>query len=543
MSNWNYAEVIEAIAEIQPHAPAITQGDRTLSWEKLEQESRALAQWLLDQGLSHQETVAQYLYNCPEYLIGVIATMRAGLVPVNTNYRYGTEELSYLWDNADARVVIFHGSFVDTVASMKDAMPKVVGWLFVDDGSTPCPTWATNYRDVIAQLPAVIERPAPLSGDDLLFMYTGGTTGMPKGVMWRQDDLLCRLNVGAYRRWDLEAGIEAMKDRLRELGPGLPLLPACPLMHGTGQFQALESLIEGGHVILLESRHYDPAELAATIDAKHVAQLIIVGDPFARPLVAELQAHPGKYHFDSLKSILSTGAMFSQDMKDALAQFKPRLLLIDSLGSSEAIGVGTSLSRGKETATTGTFTVSKQVRVLDEDNRDVVPGSGEIGMVALGGRVPLGYYKDEAKTAATFRVIDGNRYSIPGDYATVSPDGTVNFMGRGSQCINTAGEKVYPEEVEEVLKRHESVADACVVGVPDERYGEVVVGIVELIASAPRPDAEALTEHVRQHLARYKAPRSIRFVDTIGRSPSGKMDYARHKREAIEFLANASNPS
>lgn len=542
MSNWNYAEVIEAIAEVQPDAPAITQGERRISWSELEQHSRAIAQWLLELGLDHQETVAQYLYNCPEYLIGVVATMRAGLVPVNTNYRYGTEELTYLWENADARVVMFHGSFVHNVEALRAHVPTVKAWIFVDDGTTACPSWAQNFDEIVTQVPATIGRPWPLSGDDLLLMYTGGTTGMPKGVMWRQDDLFCRLNVGAYRRWNLDGDIRELIDRLREEGPSQALLPACPLMHGTGQFQALESLIEGGQVVLLASRHFDAAELAATIDAEHVGQLVIVGDPFARPLVAEIQAHPERYHFDSLKSILSTGAMFSQDMKDALAAFKPRLLLIDSLGSSEAIGVGTSLSRGSDTKATGSFTVSDQVRVLTEDNRDVKPGSGDSGMVALGGRVPLGYYKDEVKTAATFRFVDGMRYSLPGDFATVELDGTITFLGRGSQCINTAGEKVFPEEVEEVLKRHVSVADACVVGIPDTNYGELVVGIVELTAGAPIPTATELTEHVRGILARYKAPRLIRFVETIGRSPSGKMDYARHKREACEFAMSASDP-
>jgi fatty-acyl-CoA synthase len=307
-------------------------------------------------------------------------------------------------------------------------------------------------------------------------------------------------------------------------------------MHGTGFFTALETLAEGGTVSLLPSRHLSGEELAATIERDRVNVAVIVGDPFARPLLKALNETPHRFDISSLTAMMSSGAMWSEELKHGLLAVNPNMVLIDAFSSSEALGMGSSVSSAKGTRSTAAFTLGANVIVLDEQGNRVEPGSDTIGMIGVGGRNPLGYYKDEAKSAATFKVIDGMRYSIPGDFAKVLADGSIQLLGRGSQCINTAGEKVFPEEVEEALKTHPAVADACVVGVRDERFGERVVAAVELHGVSSTSDDE-LIAHVKTQLAHYKAPRQLRFVDTIGRSPSGKMDYGRHKREAAEYFA------
>ena len=534
MTQWNYADVWEAIAEIQPDQPAIIQGDRTVSWGQFEDRSAGVAGWLSALGATHQDKVALYLYNAPEYPEAVFASLRIGLVPVNTNYRYGDEELLYLWDNADAIAVVFHGTFAERIEGIRAKATKVKGWLFVDDGSGPCPPWATPYEDVAAERPSALPLASQRTPDDLIMLYTGGTTGMPKGVMWRQDDLFARLNAAGFRRFDEAAGVEGVAQSVSTDGPGLALLPACPLMHGTGLFTALEILAEGGRLVLLPSRRYLADELAATIDTQGVNVAVIVGDPFARPLLEALQLDPARYHLSSLVVIMSSGAMWSEEIKQGLLAHHGGMMLVDAFSSSEALGMGSSVSTADKAASTGEFSLGPEVRVLDEEGHDVVPGSDTIGVLALGGRNPLGYYKDPAKSDATFRIIDGQRYSVPGDHARVATDGSIQLLGRGSQCINTAGEKVYPEEVEEVLKRHPLVVDACVIGIPDERTGERIVAAVETVSGAALPSEAEIIEHVKATLSHYKAPKAIRFV-AIGRAANGKMEYARHKAEAIAW--------
>ena len=536
MTSWNYATLFEAIAEVQPDVPALLHGERTISWGQFEERTRALGAWLWDQGAVHQDKVALYLYNAPEYLETAVAAFRVGLVPVNTNYRYGREELLYLWENADAIAVVFHGAFAEMIDSLRDDAVTVRSWVWVDDGSGPCPDWATPYDETLAMLPDRLPEGTKQTPDDLLMMYTGGTTGMPKGVMWRQDDILCRMNSRGFRRWDHEAGMDAAVAKIAAEGPGNRMLPACPLMHGTGMFTALEVLVEGGSVVTMENRKFDAAGMAATIDAFGVNMVVIVGDPFARPLLEALEASPGTYTFDSLFTIVSSGAMWSEEVKLGLLEHFPKLLLVDTCGSSEAIGMGSSVTKKGSSKKTGAFSVSDEVKVIDEFDQPITPGSDEIGVLALGGRNPIGYYKDEAKSLATFRIIDGQRFSVPGDFAQVALDGSIQLLGRGSQCINTAGEKVFPEEVEEVLKRHELVVDACVVGVPDPRFGERVVAAVELRDPSAFDEAD-LISHTKAHLAHYKAPRHIRVVPTIGRAANGKMDYGRHKSEAAEWVS------
>ncbi len=538
MTDWNYADVWEAVAASIPGSPALAQGDRTLSWSEFDRRADGVAEWLLSLGVAHQDKVALYLYNCPEYLEGTFAATKIGLVPVNTNYRYADDELAYLWDNADAVAVVFHGTFAERVDRVRHRVPGVRGWLWVDDGTDACPDWAVPYEEAAGHSPdpRPVRAPWGRTPDDLILLYTGGTTGMPKGVMWRQDDLFARLNNGGFRRYDEERGIEGVRQQLAEGGPGTTLLPACPLMHGTGAFTAYECLSGGGQVVLLQGRRLDVTELLDTVSRRRVNGLVIVGDPFSRPVLAALDADPGRWDLRSLVAIVSSGAMWSEEVKHGLLRHHPDMLLVDAFSSSEALGMGTSVSTGDNASKTARFTLGPEVKVLDPDGRPVPPGSDQPGFLALGGRNPLGYYKDEEKTAAAFRIFDGVRYSVPGDYATVAADGTIHLLGRGSMCINTGGEKVYPEEVEETLKTHPAVADAAVVGVPDPEFGEHVVAIVQPAPGA-EPDPAVLIEHVKGRLARYKAPRRVHLVASLERAPNGKVDYARHRRQAAEWAA------
>jgi fatty-acyl-CoA synthase len=538
MTDWNYADVWEAVADVQPEAPAITQGARTLTWSEFERGADGIGQFLLDLGVAQQDKVAVYLYNSPEYIQATFGAMKVGLVPVNTNYRYGDDELSYLWDNADAVAVVFHGTFTERVERILDRVPRVKGWLWVDDGSGPCPDWATPYEDAAKCAVGRTSAPWGRSGDDLYMLYTGGTTGMPKGVMWRQDDLFALLIDGGVRHYDPDGGIDGVRAALEASRNEVSVLPACPLMHGTGAFTANTTLAEGGRVCLLESRKYDPIELLDTVEREKVNGLVIVGDPFSRPLLAVLEEHPGRWDLSSVMMMISSGAMWSEPVKQQLLSHHPGMLLVDAFSSSEALGMGVSVSGGGSAAKTASFTLGANVKVLTEDGREVEPGSDEVGVLALGGRNPLGYYKDTEKSDRTFKEINGVRFSIPGDYAQVDAAGTIHLLGRGSVCINSGGEKIFPEEVEEALKTHAGVRDAVVVGIPHPTYGEQIVAVVEPVSEdgAATPEEAELIAHVKERLASYKAPRRVRSVPTIGRAPNGKVDYKRHRAESMEEL-------
>jgi fatty-acyl-CoA synthase len=359
--------------------------------------------------------------------------------------------------------------------------------------------------------------------------------------MWRQDDLFARLIDSAVRHYPVDGGLEAVRAAIDASPGGVTVLPACPLMHGTGNFPSNTVLAEGGRVCLLESRRYDPVELLDTIEREKVNGLVFVGDPFARPLLSALDAHPAKWDLSPLMMIISSGAMWSEPVKEGLLAHHPGMLLVDAFSSSEALGMGVSVSASGAAAKTATFTLGPDVKVLTDDGRQVEPGSEEIGVLALGGRNPLGYYKDEEKSERTFKVIDGVRYSIPGDFAQVDADGTIHLLGRGSVSINSGGEKIFPEEVEEALKTHEAVRDAVVVGIPDPGFGEQVVAVIEPVDGADVPAEADLIAHVKARLASYKAPRRVRVVASIGRAANGKVDYARHRAETMDEFGVAAD--
>lgn len=529
-SNWNLATMWEVNADTigdevalvhepardDPAAPTVR------TWSHFEDRAARLAAVFEEQGVGADSKVALLLYNGPEYLESTFAAFKTRAVPVNVNYRYTEAELRYLLDNSDAEVVVADADLVEGVRSIAGDLPKLRDIIVVGDGSQ-------SYEDRLAAATPAPRRQDRSTGD-FWFLYTGGTTGMPKGVMWPQGNLFATsapTYKAAGEALPHDPGEQASAvARIRSSGLAPILLPAAPLMHGTSAIASWGVLNAGGTIVTVGDRSLDAAHLLETVEAHRVTNLTIVGDAFALPLLTELDtaAAAGRpYGLSSLRIIVSSGVMWSQPVKDALLGHLD-VTLADLVGSSEGVGAANSVSKRGRSAGTARFRLGRHAAVFTEDGRPVEPGSGERGLIAIGGPIPVGYYKDPDKTAATFRTFDGQVWSVPGDWATVDEDGTIRLLGRGSVCINTGGEKVFPEEVEEVLKEHTAVRDANVVGVPDSRWGEAVTAVVSLVDGS-RADEADLVAHCRTVLAGYKCPKRIVFVDEVLRGPNGKADY------------------
>ena len=524
----SFARAWHTVAEIRPDRTAIVCGDRRVSFAEFDAQAARLAHVLRDTGVGPDDKVAIMCVNSPEYLVAFFAAQKLGAVPVNVNYRYVGAELAYLLDNSDAVALVFHDDFAPTVADALATLPAARRprlLLQVAHGSSGgLLDGAADYAIAVAAAPTGEPTDREPTGDDLVFIYTGGTTGSPKAVMWRADDLyvsLWQMARPGTQPPDVEAAMRADKR-------AATCLPACPLMHGTGLFIALSTLGGGGTVVLLDTQRLDADGVWDAVEREHVQACTIVGDAFARPLLAALDAAPNRWDLSALRAITSSGVTWSPETKRALLAHLPHVLLIDSLGASEGIMTRTETREGDEIAP-ARFKASERLVVVTDDGEPVEPGTDVIGMLGVGGAIPLGYYKDPEKTAATFRNVGGRRYSIPGDYATIDADGTIRLLGRGSACINTGGEKVYPEEVELALRSHPDVFDCVVVGVPDDRWGEMVVVLVQPQAGRTI-DADALPAHCRATLAAYKVPKQVIVVDSLDRSPAGKADY-KHLRD------------
>ena len=429
MGNWNFADIWEAAADELPDAPCLIHGTDHRTWAEVDRRADGVAQHLIDAGLERQQAVAQYLYNGNEYMESMYAAFKGAFAPVNTNYRYTADELLYLWDNADAGAVVFHGSFGDTIEAIRDRLPKVKVWLWVDDTGGDCPTWATPYETAATSGAGRVAPAWGRSGDDLNFLYTGGTTGMPKGVMWRQDDLVVKLTATLASPVPEDGTVDDLRATFTQ--PGARFLPACPQMHGTGNFPGLSTLSNGGSIVTLTGRNFDAVELLDTIEREGVNSMAIVGDAFAKPILRALDADPGRWDLTSLVGIVSSGVMWSQETKTRLLEHHPGMVLMDAFSSSEALGMGSSVSAAGDTAETAKFQLSPDTIVIDDLNRPLAPGSAEIGRLAVGGRQPVGYYKDPEKSARTFFEVEGKRYSCPGDFATIDADGRITLLGRG----------------------------------------------------------------------------------------------------------------
>ena len=536
-SIFNLGDLLDAVgAVLGPDDPALIHGDRVISWPQMTARSNNVARNLRERGAETGDKAGFYLRNQLEYMEALAACFKGRFTHVNVNYRYLDDELHYIFDNSDAAIVFFDREFRENVERVKDRLPKVKFWVEIGGDGTDTPDFAITYETLATEgdgAPLEIER----SDDDLIFLYTGGTTGMPKGVMWshriwRESSLESMLKIYGFAPESMEQHL-VLVDQMGKLSRQLP---ACPLMHGTGLFTAMGAMIGGGAIVTLENtKHFDPVELWETVDRRGVTAMAIVGDAFAKPMLRVLDEAPGKYDLSSVQTITSSGVMWSMEVKRGLIRHMPQVALMDSFGASEAVGFGMSVTTADGVQQTAKFELGQNCKVFTEDRREVKPGSGEPGFIARGGAVPLGYYKDPEKTAKTFWEVDGVRYAVPGDWCTVEEDGTITLLGRGSNCINSAGEKIYPEEVEEALKGHDAVRDALVVGLPDEKWGQAVTAVVELNEGAAT-DEDTLRAFVQTQLARYKAPKRILFKDSLGRAPNGKADYKAIKAYAEEKL-------
>jgi len=541
---FNLAVIHEAIAAEIPDRECLVFRDRRLSWAAVSDRTRRLAAVLRHHGLgcrreraglanweSGQDHVALYLYNGNEYLEGMLGSFKARTAPFNVNYRYVEEELEYLFGNADARAVIYHARFAPTLARIRAALPQVKLWLQVaDDSGEPLLPGALDYEAALAAAePAPL--PADLSPDDLYILYTGGTTGMPKGVLWRQEDILR----GALYTGEITT-LEALVKRA--VAGGIRALPSPPFMHGAAHWAAFNMWHVGGTVVVQNvPERLDPDDIWSTVEREKVNALTIVGDAFGRPLADQLRKK--RYDLGSLRMLTSGGAILTAALKQEFLELLPDIRILDALGSSESGAQATQFSTRDSKPTTGDFAMNPGNVVLSEDlTRVLEPGARERGWLARTGPVPLGYYGDPEKTARTFPVIDGIRYAVPGDRAGLAPDGTLILYGRDSVTINTGGEKVFAEEVEHALKHHPAVYDAVVVPTPHERWGQQVTAVVRL-REGEQASEESLRAVAGEHIAHYKQPKVFVFVDEIVRSPSGKADYRWAREKALEALAKA----
>jgi len=534
----NIADLAEHAIDAVPDRVALICGDDQITYAELEDRANRFAHYLIDRGVKKDDKVGLYCRNRIEIVIAMLGIVKAGAILVNVNYRYVEGELRYLFDNSDMVALVHERQYSERVANVLPDTPNVKTILVIDDGSAvPDQTYQSyggvEFYEAIAD--SSPERDfGERSADDIYLLYTGGTTGFPKGVMWRHEDIY-RVLLGGT---DFATGefVADEYDHAKQAAAGPPMIryPIPPMIHGATQSATWMALFSGQTAVL--APEFDADEVWRMIEKHKVNLLFFTGDAMGRPLLDALEK--SERDLSSLFLLASTAALFSPSLKDRFLELLPNRVITDSIGSSETGFGGTSVvAKGATQAGGPRVTIDKKTVVLDDDGNEVKPGSGVRGILAKRGNIPVGYYKDEKKTAETFRTINGVRYAIPGDYAQVEEDGTVTMLGRGSVSINTGGEKVYPEEVEAALKGHPDVFDALVVGVPDPRFGQHVAAVV-----APRkgtnPTLAELDAFVRKEIAGYKVPRSLWIVDEVKRSPAGKPDYKWAKEQTEERPAD-----
>ncbi|WCH96495.1 acyl-CoA synthetase [Streptomyces moderatus] len=536
---YNLADLFESVVDAVPDREALvyvdhpgTGAERRLTYAELDAAANRIAHHLLDSGIRPGEHLGLHLYNGVEYLQTVLGCLKARIVPVNVNYRYVEEELVYLYRDADLVALVFEAEFTDLVAA---ALPRVDGLRHlvrvgtVAPGAAEAPLVpAVGFAD--AETAASPERGFPArSGDDQFIIYTGGTTGMPKGVMWRQEDLFFAGLGGGAPTGEPVQKPEELAERVAAGGDGITFFPTAPLMHGTSTLTAFIGFNFGQRIVI--HRKFAPEEVLRTIEKEKVTSVSLVGDAMLRPLVDALNGPMKGTDCSSMFSVSSSGAIMSDTVRRQFQELVPNVMLLNNFGSSESGFNGTATEdSGPERGFR--IRVNSRTQVVDPATYEPVT-AGEVGRVAQCGHVPLGYYNDPRKTAETFFQKDGKRWVLLGDMATVDEDGIVTVLGRGSQCINTGGEKVYPEEVEQALKSHPDVYDALVAGVPDAKWGHHVAAVVQLRTGAVRPTLADIQTHCRSHLAGYKIPRQLVIADSIRRSPSGKADYRWARQVAV----------
>ncbi len=530
---FNIADLYESIADAIGDRDAVVSGDKRLTFAELDTRANRLAHALSARGIGPGDHIGLYLFNGHEFIEAMLAAFKLRAVPVNINYRYVADELRYLCTNADIKALLFNTSLAEQVAAIAAEVPTLrllvrVADETTGDGALP---GAVDYEDALAAGSPVRDFPAR-SGSDLYIIYTGGTTGMPRGVLWRHEDMFYAGLQGGRPGGDPIGRPEELADVVRE-GAALNILPAAPFIHGAAQWAAWIALFSGGKCVIAPGRSFSPRTVLELVARERVTTITLVGDAMARP-IAEALAEPGaSFDTSSLFVIASAGAVLSRTVLEALKARLPDTMILNNFGASETGHQGTVYdSPTGEGPSAPRFSMDATSTVLGDDGKPITPGSGTIGKLARSGHVPLGYYKDPEKTAQTFVALDGVRWVIPGDLATIEADGRITVFGRGAVCINTGGEKVFPEEVEQALKAHPEVLDAVVVGVPDPRWGERVAAIVQPRPGF-RPTLAALDPALRKQIAGYKVPRELHLVEQVVRHPSGKPDYRWAKSIAL----------
>ncbi|MFF8863980.1 acyl-CoA synthetase [Streptomyces sp. NPDC015139] len=531
---YNLADLFESVVDVVPDREALvyldhpgTGAERRLTYAELDAAANRVAHHLTDSGLRPGEHLGLHLYNGVEYLQTVLACLKARIVPVNVNYRYVEEELVYLYRDADLVALVFDAEFEERVAGALPRTPDLRHLVRVGTGEARVPG-AAPFADAEAAGSPGRGFPAR-SGDDQFIIYTGGTTGMPKGVMWRQEDLFFAGLGGGAPTGEPVKTPEELARRVAAGGSGITFFPTPPLMHGTSTLTAFIGFNFGQRVVL--HRKFVPEEVLRTVEREKVTSVSLVGDAMLRPLIDALNGPMKGTDCSALFSVSSSGAIMSETVRRQFRELVPSALLLNNFGSSESGFNGTATDdSGPERGFR--IRVNSRTLVVDPATHEPV-AVGEVGRVAQCGNVPLGYYNDPRKTAETFFEKDGRRWVLLGDMATVDADGVVTVLGRGSQCINTGGEKVYPEEIEQALKAHPDVYDALVAGVPDATWGNHVAAVVQLREGAPRPSLADIQSHCRTRLAGYKIPRQLVITELVQRSPSGKADYRWAREVAV----------
>ena len=539
---FNLADLWEAVVDVVPDRDALVHGDQRWTYAELEDRANRAASLFGAAGVGPGDHVGLHLFNGPAYVEAMIGLVKLRAVPININFRFVAKEIAYMIDNADLVGVV---SEEDLAAPLDAAIREA------DAGDLPDARDLAVWR-VPGQWEAALSGPSasparefgPRSGDDLYIVYTGGTTGFPKGVMWRQEDIFFAGLQGGAPGGDPVKSHAELAENAKDAELALGIVPLAPYIHGSTQFASWISFFTGGKVVLVDDRSLNPARTWELAARERVHTVSIVGDAMARPLLDELQARgPASWDLENLMVLASAGSTLSPSLRDRLQELLPETMVMNNFGSTETGHQGSAYpDEDPGPDNRPTFYMDDDNLVLDDDLRPVAPGSGVTGRLARRGRVPLGYYKDPVKTAERFKTIDGVRHVLPGDFATVLEDGRITVFGRGSVCINTGGEKVFPEEVEEALKAHPAVYDAVVVGIPDDTWMERVAAVVlprppSFTASAAPMEVltlEALATHCRQHIAGYKVPRKLILVTELQRTAAGKPDYAWAKRVAAD---------
>ncbi len=533
---FNLADLFEAAVDAYPDREYLVAEGRRRTYAEMEARANRLAHHLRARGVEPGDHVGIYAYNGIEWVETLWAVFKLRAVWININYRYVEDELRYLFKNADLKALVFQRSFAAHVGALVPELSTLRHLVVIDDGSSEeAPPGTVAYEEAMDSGSPKRDF-GPRSPDDLYILYTGGTTGLPKGVVWRHEDVF----------YALGGGVDAMTNTrvtqptemvAKGRGGPLTILPIAPLMHGATQWAVMGQSFVGSKIVLVA--RFDPDEVWDLIEAERVNSLMVTGDAMAKPLIEALDNPARLRDLSSLVAVVSSAALFSAPVKDRFFDRFPDLFITDAVGSSESGNNGlTMIAKGQSAMRSGpTVTVLGGTVVLDEELKAVEPGSGVIGKIARFGDIPLGYYNDPVKTAEVFRTVDGRRFAMPGDFATVEADGNVTLLGRGSVVINSGGEKIFPEEVESAVRSHPEVRDAIVVGAPDARWGQTVAAIVEP-RHPPGPDLEAIQEHCREHVAGYKLPRLLFTVERIERSPSGKPDY-----RWADAVVNATTPT